>query len=92
MYNITNYATVYIQQNELYVMQHKQCSSVSISCHYHATKCSCKLSSISLQVTLSVNTINTRQNRIKVGNPRHLTAGTSYIAGHQGKLGQIENI
>ena len=54
--------------------------------------CSCKLSSISLQVTLSVNTINTRQNRIKVGNPRHLTAGTSYIAGHQGKLGQIENI
>ena len=54
--------------------------------------CSCKLSSISLQVTLSVNTINTRQNRIKVGNPRHLTAGTSYIAGHQGKLGQIEDI
>ena len=54
--------------------------------------CSCKLSSISLQVTLSVNTINTRQNRIKVGNPRHFTAGTSYIAGHQGKLGQIEDI
>ena len=49
----------------------------------HATKCSCKLSSISLQVTLSVNTINTRQNRIKVVNPRHLTAETSYTAGHQ---------
>ena len=55
--------------------------------------CSCKLSSISLQVTLiSVNTINTRQNRIKVGNPRHLTAETSYTAEHQRKLGQIENI
>ena len=55
--------------------------------------CSCKLSSlISLQVTLSVNTINTRQNRIKVGNPRHLTAEMSYTAGHQEKLGQIENI
>ena len=54
--------------------------------------CSCKLSSISLQVTLSVNTINTRQNRIKVGNPRHLTAEMSYTAGHQEKLGQMENI
>ena len=54
----------------------------------HATTCSCKLSSISLQVTLSVNTINTRQNRIKVGNPRHLTAEMSYTAGHQEKLGQ----
>ena len=57
-----------------------------------AVTCSCKLISISLQVILSVNTINTRQNQIKVGNPRQLTAGKSYIAGHQRKLGQIENI
>ena len=55
-----------------------------------AVTCSCKLISISLQVTLSVNTINTRQNQIKVGNPRQcrnvLHCWTSE------KLGQIENI
>ena len=81
IYNKTNYMSCNTRS--------VQVSQLAVN---HATTCSCKLSSISLQVTLSVNTINTRQNRIKVGNPRHLTAGTSYIAGHQGKLGQIEDI
>ena len=31
------------------------------------------------------NTIHTRQNRVKVSHPSHLTAGTSFIAGNHRK-------
>ena len=40
-----------------------------------------------IQVTRSGNTIHTRQNQVNISNPRQLTAGTSFIAGNQRKLG-----
>ena len=54
--------------------------------------CSNKLSLISLLITRSGNTINTRQNKVKVSNPRQFTAGKSFIAENQRKLGQMKDI